>query len=491
MGHFPTSNGGVSSFNTRTGAVTLDNADVAAAGGVVYVTGADPTGVVDATSAFNAALASLPLVAGVPSGDILFPAGTFMINGPTTPYGSQVYVEGAGENATLIMSGVSGGVSGTLADTFRQFNPTYPTLGFPSITAWAGGIANLTIDGTNAANYSCGYHYGDAEGISYNGLRVQNFRGTGSIGLHEDNTVWWTEKTRGQATLYGNTSAIVFDVSGATTSGISHFYSKYDLTIFALPGQDGVVFANGSQISGSRGLKVTANMQVLTTGVNTAALIRFKGTTPAGHPGAGSQPSALNNAWDIKAETDGTAGASTLYPYTIYFDTPASQTLTGTGGMWFTGTGWQNSNANVGGGGFKFAGTVVGDTALNPANSSTPVIIGGLVQSLGSFNGATGVIRFNGGDYLAATLSASITIAPNGVTAGSQRKIIVITQAAAGGPYTVTWPKPGSPTIGAPAFYWPGGTPPVMSIAPGAVDLYEVYSTDGIHWYGIAHQAMS
>lgn len=104
---------------------------------------------------------------------------------------------------------------------------------------------------------------------------------------------------------------------------------------------------------------------------------------------------------------------------------------------------------------------------------------------------ASGVLQAGSGDSFSLTLTANTTINFQGSVAGAQRKVIVIKQAASGGPYTVTWPKPGSPTLATPAVYWAGGTAPTMTVTASATDVYELITLDGIRWYGIARQAMS
>ena len=121
-----------------------------------------------------------------------------------------------------------------------------------------------------------------------------------------------------------------------------------------------------------------------------------------------------------------------------------------------------------------------------------------MVYSQSFMSGANGNTFTASGDFFAATLSANVTIdlgpsAQNGgkTVSGPQRKTIILTQAASGGPYTVTWPKPGSPTTSAPAVYWAGGTAPTMSTGASAVDKYTLDTIDGVHWYGTAAQAMA
>jgi hypothetical protein len=142
---------------------------------------------------------------------------------------------------------------------------------------------------------------------------------------------------------------------------------------------------------------------------------------------------------------------------------------------------------------FSFTGVVQGDTALSPASNPAPTAIG--VSTLASGFAVSTFQPLSSGEAFALTLTGSITMALSAAStpciAGPQRKIFVITQAAAGGPFTVTWPKPGSPTLAAPAVYWPGGTAPTMTAAANSVDVYTLTTIDGVRWYGTASQALS
>jgi hypothetical protein len=73
----------------------------------------------------------------------------------------------------------------------------------------------------------------------------------------------------------------------------------------------------------------------------------------------------------------------------------------------------------------------------------------------------------------------------------SERKTVIIIQAAAGGPFTVTWPHTGSPTVSSPTVNWAGGAAPTMSAGAGAEDVYNLVTYDGATWYGQAIQNVS
>ena len=107
----------------------------------------------------------------------------------------------------------------------------------------------------------------------------------------------------------------------------------------------------------------------------------------------------------------------------------------------------------------------------------------------------SGNLQADNGDFFQVTLSQDITVDlnPGGAAtlASAQRKTIIATQAASGGPYTITWPTAASPSTTACHVYWPGGSAPTMSTGASAVDVYELVTYDGAHWYGFAKQANS
>jgi hypothetical protein len=111
-----------------------------------------------------------------------------------------------------------------------------------------------------------------------------------------------------------------------------------------------------------------------------------------------------------------------------------------------------------------------------------------------SFGNSSGFF-VNDGDFFSYTLTGNTTISinPGGAACipAPQRKTIILKQAAAGGPYTVTWPHTGSPTISSPTVNWAGGTAPTMTATASATDVYELVTYDGATWIGSAKQNVS
>lgn len=129
---------------------------------------------------------------------------------------------------------------------------------------------------------------------------------------------------------------------------------------------------------------------------------------------------------------------------------------------------------------FEFIGTCFGDSVICPPGGYIyPVEVGCSTKRL-----AQTAINFAGGDYFdLPVLAANLTVAFTNNVAGPARKTIRITQAASGGPWTVTWPSNATPTLASPLVVWTGGAP-VQSTAASVADLYALTTMDGLKWYG-------
>lgn len=525
-----------------------------------YSGGADPAGTNDSTSAIQAALNAVPAGGGV----VYLPPGTYKVTSTLTSAVTPTYIQGAGRWATDI------NFTGT-GDCIRMFNPLYGAGG-----KWGGGVTGLYITGASAGAGSCGLHIGDGEQY-YLDLAVEHFNGAGSIGIHLDNAIWWTEKAHGTIFARDCTSHVVFDVTapyayasttlvsavggvatftnaggwnipGTTTalqsgmlllgsaglttptssnvstlsvtsvsgttltcaytgtapSGTSgtltlvsstNSFGYLDLTcyLYAQPNQDGVVVQGGA-FPYHGNLAVKGNFQGSASAVSNAVL-RATGTVPTGHTGAGLGSQIGRCHLDIQAETQTAANQPTTI---IMNSVPANAILGCYGILDFTqGSGsFTASNVTVSqnAGSFTYEGIIAGDAALNPPGTTAPVTIGAKSYAQSFLSGSNGNMFTQWGDFFSATLSANITISIGGGTAGlagPQRKTIIIKQAAAGGPFTVTWPHAGSPTTSSPTVLWAGGTAPTMTSTANAVDVYKLETVNGATWYGQAIQNVS
>lgn len=281
---------------------------------VAYVD-CDYSGVTDASTAFNAALAMLPVVNGYASGKIVFGPGTVKMSVTPNNPGSSVYVQGAGRYATTINSFVTGG------DCFRIFDPGQSGT---SDTNNAGGISAMTIRGDNAGAGAVGLHIGDLDNYRVD-VVVVNFQGAGSKGIWFDNEYFYTEQLYGDVVVSGCTQCVVFDnpTTAANTSGSS--FARIQMTIRLLQGLDGtgqvwgdgVVLQNGALITDAD-LTITGNFN-MSAAATSAAVLRITGTTPAGHLNAGRITAIASSRLHIGVECD-SVGANANAPMTIFSD---------------------------------------------------------------------------------------------------------------------------------------------------------------------------
>jgi hypothetical protein len=455
-----------------------------------YAGGADPTGSADSTAAFAAALAALPTItifATPPSGGasatfhygtIRLGAGTYKL-GPTTDIGNLgpfVSVIGPGsQSCKLAYYGTGKCLS--LRSTIKPSDDT-----FDDLEAFGGSLNGFTVDGTNAGNGAVGLDYGDLEGGSLGpDLYVQNFAGTGSAGIDFNNVVAWTENIYGRAVIRNCTNSVKFRVNGGDDS---FEYNDLTFKVYALANQNGVVLSGGANYSNGS-LKLRANHLLSGSAQSSAAL------TVTGQDGVTSLWSQFSFCrLDVQAETD---GSGAFGPTTVSFgNAGANAVYNCVGILSFGGANWTLSNWSVANsfaaGNFFFMGEVNGDTNIAPSVHGSTAFVGALIYGT-SILFQNGGMPLGQGDFLPCTLNQNMTVAFQNTTAGPQRKTIVITQAASGGPYTVTWPANGSPTTTSPNIIWPGGMAPQMSSAPGAVDAYFLETMDGATWYGRAMQA--
>jgi hypothetical protein len=306
--------------------------------------GADPTGAVDSTSAIQDAIGALPKTGGV----VYLPAGAYQVSSTLTCTTVPAYFLGDGAWATTLK------FTGT-GDCVRIYDPTT----YSSRTRYAGGFSGITIDGTGAGAGSSGLHVGDL--LQYElDLTVQNFTGTGSIGVHLDNAYYWTEQLHGRIYAQYCTSHVVFDCSGSLTTSSGSF-ERCDLDIYidqSDANYDGVVFRNGA-FTGNGSLRIRGNFAATSAAVSSAVL-RLTGSTPAGREYA-SSAGILNGLLDIGVE----CGSGTYTPQTVAFGSAANTIWGCYGALNFGIAGDDNFSAsnnagNVGG----FQGPVTGDSKL-------------------------------------------------------------------------------------------------------------------------------
>lgn len=316
--------------------------------------------------------------------------------------------------------------------------------------------------------------------------RTQLLNVTGCNGVMFEDYIGWTENQCGRIISRINDVNVCFQ-SCATSNGTGSFeYSDLQFKIYHLQNQIAIAMVTQYGAAGAffrhGSLKARINSATYTQAQSSGAVLALTNTSTGGTSGISY------SHLEIVAELD---GGDTYGPSTILFGTPY------TGGPYvqecsgilsfiksinanYTASNWAPSKGTS----FTFAGIINGDSNLHPNTGVATHAVQGAIGYGQVPLSSSGGMQMNLGDIGYLTLSANTTWAPSNTMAGPQRKTIFITQAASGGPYTMTWPKPGSPTVAAPAVYWPSGTAPTQSTGASAVDKYVLETEDGIHWYG-------
>ncbi|WP_160323701.1 glycosyl hydrolase family 28-related protein [Frankia sp. BMG5.23] len=448
---------------------------------VVTAYGADPTGTTDSTTAIQNAINALPsggsatgFVISSGGGTIYLPRGTYKVSNTLTVNNGLVRLIGDGRWSTVIK------YTGT-GDCIRMT--------VPAANTYMGGIEDMTIDGFSAGGVATGLHLGDGNQAKLD-LTIQGFTATGSIGLHLDNTFAWTEQLHGIVHVNDNATNVVFNCTGTGYNSFAR--TALDIYVLASVGQDGVVLQNGVVLyDGS--LSIRGNFSSSSTTPMSNAVLRITGQGSTSNNASTSYSRIQSCRLDIGVETV----TNTYTPTTIIWGSGSNQIQACTGVLDFsTGNSPFTKAASPSTAQLVFSGTILGDRNLAGVGfgSYPGLIVGGPIGfGIGGLTPSSGNFFVGGGDFFSTTLTGNLTVTFQGVNALStaQRKTIFIVQAASGGPYTVTWPKPGSPSLSSPAVYWPGGTAPTMSTGAGAIDKYVLETVDGSHWYGTASQNFS
>jgi hypothetical protein len=279
-----------------------------------------------------------------------------------------VYFLGDGAWASVIS------FSGT-GDCFRIYDGST----YGSRTKFAGGISGITIDGTSAGAGSSGVHVGDL--LQYElDLTVQNFYGTGSIGVHLDNNYYWTEQLFGRIYAQNCTSHVVFDWTSTTSSTSSGSFERCDLDIYLdqiNPKFDGVVFQNGAFVTNGS-LKIRGNFGSSSSSVSSAALRLTGNKTANGYSGYSG---IINSTVDIGVE----CGSGSYTPQTIVFGATENAISGCYGALNFGAAGNTFTESNNDNNVFNFMGQTSGDTSL-PGQWAT--------YSSGFPTGVTGHVAF-------------------------------------------------------------------------------------------------
>jgi len=353
-------------------------------------------------AAINAAVSALPSQGGT---IVLGPGNWYLVPGAVViePGNSQaVVIDGRG-------GAVISAVSGTAGDVLRMYNPATQVGNYDgNAFSMRSGVRGVTIDGTSAMAGSTGLHIGDLMNPQVD-VVIQNFSGTGDIGLHLDNTVVWTEQADIRTSLVNNTSNVVMEV---TTGDPSYGYGNFDFSFQAYPGQDGLVIKSGA-FPYSGHIKMRGNFGASATFASNAVL-RVTGVAPGGSVDPGAISQVWATVFDVDVECNQGPSSATAGPYTIYIDSVSGCSIYGcTGQFNFNSTGGTFHAANaVAGGDFQFFGPVLGDSTINfsivgwPVNFQGAVGIGNYASAQTLTNGAT--VTLSGG-LIPVTCASAVT----------------------------------------------------------------------------------
>jgi len=414
-----------------------------------YAGGADATGAVDATAAFQAAITAL----GSNPGVITMPAGTFLISGPLV-FGRNQGMTGQGRGVTkLAYTG-----TGTCVAAFDS--------SFNSSLSFGGRFGGFTIDGTGAGASAVGMSWGNLGTARCSDIEIKNFTGASAVGLKFKNgttNVNWSEEAEWTGILVSNCTVHVLYDTG------SFDYSAYQFVIEANGGQDGVRFQNDASLEGVR-FEVRGNFK---TGVtNTASVFSFD-------PGNSSGTSRIDGQIFCSVECDGSSGVG---HFTLSMAGSSSSKFVGTGVLEFLDETIAFQGANIvtaPGPQFGFSGRVV-DHLLGKMSPGDALAVQGGSQwtEFGSLVTAfPATIFLKSGDLQAFRLANGANVLAFGSDLTRARKIdLFLAQPASGAKGTVTWPG---------NVVWPGGVAPVLKANNGAVDRVRLlYLPSETAWYG-------
>lgn len=305
------------------------------------VVNADPTGAADSTAAFQNAL---DLV--TPGQPIRVAPGTYKIAGNLTSTTMPFIFEGPGrESAVFNHTG-----SGDMLRVYRDGS----YLGHPS-----GSIKGISINGSSAAAGACGLHLGDVFQFELD-VDINHFNGVGSVGLHLDNTRYWTEQLHGQVFVQFNSTNVLFDNSVDNSGFATGSFDRLNLDIYVDQGGygDGVVFNNGAFVVDGH-LGIYGNFL---TSTSQYACLRIEGSN------VGDGPSHLTSI-DLQIGVE-LNDAAHLAPYTIYFGTTGNFVYACTGRVSFGFNPWTSTNQHSNQ--FRFQGIIIGDYNLTNSITTQP-----------------------------------------------------------------------------------------------------------------------
>lgn len=390
-------------------------------GGQVFNVGAygliDPTGTVDSTAAFVAAVTAMPTVtvsnattnATYPVGTLYIPPGKFKIGsvsdiGNLGPY---VSILGPGKGSCKVYyygSGVAFQAQWLLAET----NNTYPADTFPAMFAnaapqdFAGVFNGFTLDGSNAGAGAVGMRTcGPEGGVMGPDLTIRHFNGAGSIGWdwNNPNGGTWNENLTGNINVYDCTTCV------QASGGGSHGYNDLRIKVYLYPNQSGFALTGGTAYYGGS-LRVRANCCKGPS--NTGAVLSLSG-------GSSFQQCNL----DVTTESNVSIGGSVEHQ-SIHFAVPGTDYIQACYGILSLNdtalSNWIRTGSQV----FGFTGEIRGDTGLNPGFGINVGSVNGVHHPTSSIPlvSMPGEVTFTA-TFTSTATGGAFTMTCNGVASGS------------------------------------------------------------------------
>jgi hypothetical protein len=304
---------------------------------------ADPTGADDSTAAIQNALNAAISTGG---GVVYLPAGRYKTSSTITGNVQDTTVQILGDTVWNTQISYYG-----TGDCLRL----YDSSAYGTRTSHGSRIGGLTIDGANTGSGapSAGLHAGDILQFSCD-ITVQNFsQAPGSVGIHFDNTYYWTEQLSGRIYAQNCGTNVMFDNSANVSGQATGSFERLILDVFVDSNGlgDGVTFAGGAFTADAR-LGIYGNFS---TSTQEYAVLRLTGSNSGGY--SGLSQSVLT----IGAELDDTSHTA---PYTIYFGSLSGYNYVTkcTGALDFSLSNSFTPSNNAGQ--FLFSGPVFGDPAL-------------------------------------------------------------------------------------------------------------------------------
>lgn len=280
--------------------------------------GAVANGTADDQPGINAAFTAAKTAGG---GVVYFPySATYRMNsGVTATLASGAPISVFADPGTVVSFYGSG-------DCFRILCPTlFTSPNFLNANTSGGFFTGLTVDGTHhTGTGASGLHLGDVFDWDVQ-VAVRNFTAASDIGVHFDNTWFWTERLFADVRAYACTTSVMFDQNPAGGSTVcTGSFDGGNLNLYTVTGTgnnfNGPVFNNGTYMDTGQ-ILTTGSYQSSASSTGNNATLSFIGSSPVGSADTGVFSHLNVCLVNFTGECEGSAAHT---PYTIYFGTPSS-----------------------------------------------------------------------------------------------------------------------------------------------------------------------